>query len=91
MNTTAVKKKSTPAAPPIPLPKIIVVKKELTHMGWNQHLPVPLVADEKVIVVSDQTGVQKGYVKVKHGKSAVSTFSRHHFLTLGGREVSQCS
>ncbi len=84
MNTTAKKSVS------IPLPKIIVVKKELGTKDWNKSLPVPLVPDDKVIVHADQSGVSAGYVKVKHG-GTVSIFSKSHFLTLGGKEVSKCS
>ena len=87
MNTT--KSKST--LPQMPLPKIIVVKQELANKEWNKHLLIPLVPSEKIIVHSDQSGIPDGYVRVKQGKNSISIFSRNHFITLGGKEVSKCS
>lgn len=75
------------------LPKIAIVKSELKDAVWNKHLPIPLVAGEKVIVSDDQSKVEKGYVRVKHGThgaKGVSIFSKHHFLTLTGKEFYKC-
>ena len=75
------------------LPKILVVKKEVAEASWNKHLPIPLMIEEKVILVSLEKPKKIGvmnYVKVRHGKGSnktVSVFCLHNFLDLRGRNV----
>lgn len=72
------------------LPKLMKVKPEVANAGWNKHLPAPLIANEKVMVidVNDWGRTFKGFVKVKHNKGqSISIFSLHNFLDLQGRNI----
>lgn len=68
--------------------KILLVRKQVAEADWNKHLPNPLKKGEKVIVDTDQEGVTKGYVRVRHAKnSATSVFNKIHFTDLKGKAV----
>jgi hypothetical protein len=70
--------------------KILAVNSDMDSVAWNKHLPVPLRAKEKVIVDSDQSGVQEGYVRVKHGPAdnkVKSVFSVHNFTDVSGSPI----
>lgn len=60
------------------MPKIILVSEY--GQQSSKYLPTPLKRGEKVIVEADQKGVEKGYLKVKHGNpKTVSIFSVYDF------------
>lgn len=77
---------------PVSEQKILVVKKGLSTKPWNNHLSHPLSDGEKVVVSPNQTRVEKGYVRVRHGRGGVkveSVFSIFHFTTITGKELSE--
>lgn len=87
--TKTKKEKDIPQRVPIK-DKILVVRIATANAMWNKHLPNPLGMEEKVIVSSDQTDVDRGYVRVRHGKGTEkveSIFCVRHFKTLSGKEV----
>lgn len=61
----------------------ITVDQSIASCTWNNHLPVPLAADEVVYVHPDQTNISNSekYVRVIHGGGFVSVFSH---VTLDG-------
>ncbi len=64
--------------------KIIVPRQEIVELAWNQSLPNPLGKGEYVIIHDDQSNIDnpEKYIRVKHGKGAVSIFDRAHFMSL---------
>lgn len=71
--------------------RILVPTAEVAEAGWNKYLPVPLRSREKVIVLSDQTGVTKGFIRIKHGEKdhkVISVFGKTDFVNLQGKRIS---
>jgi len=61
----------------------LFVKDAMRYNRWNKQLPNPLVPNEEVQVVEDQSKVAEGYIRINHGEnySIIAIFNRQHFVT----------
>ena len=73
------------------LKRVVKPTKALVEAAWNLSLPVPITADEKVLVTADQDGVKDGYVRVSHGEkySHTQVLDVRHFYNKGDEDPSE--
>ena len=70
------------------IPKIIIPSKQVLDSNWNKFLPTPLDKGEKCIVDSEQSGVGKDYVRIKHGENKIkSIFHIRNFTNIKGESI----
>lgn len=71
--------------------KLLIVKSEVSQLGWMKHMPQPLRPAQKVVLHADQVHIDgtpidpQKYVRIKHGNGAVSIFNVSYFRPFGQR------